>query len=35
MGGKGSGRLNKTDAFLKKNSDPFKTVNSNVASVGD
>ena len=34
MGGKGSGRLNKTDAFLKKNSDPFKSV-GNVASVGD
>ncbi len=35
MGGHGSGRLNKTDAFLKKNSDPFKTVSSHVASVGD
>ena len=34
MGGKGSGRLNKTNTFLKKNSDPFKSV-GNVASVGD
>ncbi len=35
MGGKGSGRLNKTDAFIKNNSDPFKTVSSDVASVGN
>ena len=35
MGGPGSGRLNKTDAFLKKNSDPFNTVSPHVASVGD
>ena len=34
MGGHGSGRLNKTDAFLKKNSEVFKTVSPNVASVG-
>ena len=35
MGGHGSGRLNKTDAFLKKNSNPFKTVSGNLASIGN
>lgn len=35
MGGKGSGRLNKTNKFLKTNSNPFNTVSPHVASIGD
>ena len=35
MGGPGSGRLNKTDTFLKQNSAPFNTVSPHVASIGN
>lgn len=36
MGGHGSGRLNKTDTFLRnRQSNPFNTVSSGVASVGN
>lgn len=35
MGGKGSGRLNKTDAFLKKNTAVYNTVSPNLATAGN
>lgn len=34
MGGHGSGRLNKTDAFLKQNREVFNTVSDQVATMG-